>query len=191
MYACRFFPETKTADHIQLALDRILIKAGLETENVPCTTDKGANMVAATNSKCHINCACHRLSTSINTGWERSRGESTELYSLNECADCLVKFVKKSDGIQYNLPATLKSGGKTWLWRSLISKFSSILTSFDALMPLLRDRKRDDLLVNIDPARGGAKDTEAMFDILEYSYIVCFASILFASQLLVRSVNQW
>jgi len=98
-------------------------------------------MVAATNSKCHINCACHHLSTSINTGWERSYGESPELYSLNECADCLVKFVKKSGGIQYNLPATLKSGGKTRPWRSLISKFSSILTSFDALRPLLRDRK--------------------------------------------------
>ena len=47
MYACKFFPETKAADHIQVALDRILIEAGLEAENVPCTTDKGANMVAA------------------------------------------------------------------------------------------------------------------------------------------------
>jgi len=71
---------------------------------------------------------------------------STELYSLNECTDCLVKFVKKSGGVQYNLPATLKSGGKTQPWCSLISKISSILTSFDAWRPLLRDRKRDDLL---------------------------------------------
>ena len=112
MYACKFFLETKTADHIQVALDRILIEAGLEAESVPCTTDKGANMVAATNSKCHINCAFHCLSTSINTGWERSCEENTELCSLNKCADCLVKFVKKSVGIQYNLPATLKSDGK-------------------------------------------------------------------------------
>jgi len=51
MYACKFFPETKTGEHIQVALDRILIEVGLESEGVPCTTDKGANMVAATNTQ--------------------------------------------------------------------------------------------------------------------------------------------
>jgi len=126
----------------------------------------------------------------------RSFGESTELYSLNECADCLVKFVKKSGEIQYNLPATLKSDGKTRPWCSLISKFSSILTSFDALRPLLRDRKRDDLLVNIDvvlleEVLKILQKAEAMFDILLHCHsTICFASILFALQLLVRSVNQ-
>ena len=98
MYACKFFPERKTADHIQITLDRILSEAGLDVESVPCTTDKGSNMVAATNSKCHVNCACHRLSTSINTGWEQACEDSNELCSLNEYADNLVKFVKKSDG---------------------------------------------------------------------------------------------
>ena len=80
-----------------------------------CTTDKGANVVAATNSKCQINnyyCACYHLSTSINIGWERFCEENTELHSLNECVDCLEKCVKKSGGIQYNLTATLKSCGK-------------------------------------------------------------------------------
>ena len=183
MYACKFFPDTKTADHIQITLDRILIEVGLDAENVPCTTDKGANMVAATHSKCHINCACHRLSTSINAGWEISCDQSVELNSLNECADNLVKFVKKSGGIQYNLPATLKSGGKTRPWRSLINKFSSIFKSFDALRPLLMDKRREDLIVNIDivlveevlQILGKA---ETMFDILEYSYISTLQSVL-------------
>ena len=149
MYACKFFPDTKTTDHIQITLDRILIEVSLDAENVPCTTDKGANMLAVTHSKCHINCACHRLSTSINTGWEISCDQNVELNSLNECADGLVKFVKKSGGIQY-LPATLKSGGKTRPWHSLINKFSSIFKSFDALRPLLRDKRWEDLIVNID-----------------------------------------
>ena len=183
MYACKFFPDTKTADHIQITLDRILIEAGLDAENVPCTTDKGANMVAATHSKCHINCACHRLSTSINTGWEISCDQSVELNSLNECADSLVKFVKKSGGIQYNLPATLKSGGKTRPWRSLINKFSSIFKSFDALRPLLRDKKREDLIVNIDivlveEVLQILGKGEEMFDMLEYSYISTLQSVL-------------
>lgn len=41
MYACKFFPDTKTADHIQISLNRILIEAGIDAEYVPCTTDKG------------------------------------------------------------------------------------------------------------------------------------------------------
>ena len=76
--------------------------------------------------------------------------QSDDLQCLNESTDSLVKFVKKSGGIQYNLPATLKSGGKTHPWCSLINKFSSIFKSFDALRPLLRDKKQEDLIVNID-----------------------------------------
>ena len=60
-----------------------------------------------------------------------------------------MKFVKKSGGIQYNLPATLKCGGKIRPWRSLINKFSSILTSYEALRPLLQDKRREDLIVSI------------------------------------------
>jgi len=72
-------------------------------------------------------------------------GRALNCTLLNECTDCLVKFVMKSGGIQYNLPATLKSGGKTRPWCNLISKFSSILLTF-TLRPLLRDRQTDDLL---------------------------------------------
>ena len=51
----------------------------------------------------------------------------------------------------------MKSGGKTRPWHSLISRFSSIFISYDALRPLLRDRKRDDFIdIHV---RGGAKDT--------------------------------
>ena len=140
MHACKFLPDTKTADYIQITLERILTEVGLDAENVPCTTDQDANTVAATHSKYHINCACHRLSTSINTGWEVSCEQSDDLHSLHESANNLVKFVKKSGGIQYNLPITFKSGGKTHPWHSLINKFSSIFKSFDALRSILRDK---------------------------------------------------
>ena len=84
--------------------------------------------------------------------------------------------------IQYNFPATLKSGGKTRPWRSLINKFSSIFKSFDALRPLLRDKRQEDLIVNIDivlveevlEVLGKA---EAMFDILEFLYISSLQSV--------------
>jgi len=53
---------------------------------------------------------------------------------------------------------------------NLISKFSSILTSSDSLRPLLRDRKRDGLLVNVEivlleEVLEILQKAEAMFDI--------------------------
>ena len=110
MYACKYFPESKTADHIQVAIDKILSEVDLDTAHTPCTTDKGSNMLAATRTKCHVNCACHRLSTSINTAWEAATEESDKLAVLDTNSNNLVK---KSGGIQYNLLTTLKSGGKT------------------------------------------------------------------------------
>ena len=107
MYACKFFHENKTADHIQVALDQILFDAGLDADNIACTTDKGSNMVAATKSNCHVNYACHYLLTAINTAWDVSCAQNEELKELDDCANRLVKnrlvkFVKKSGGIQYN-----------------------------------------------------------------------------------------
>jgi len=113
MYACNFFPDSKTAYHIQVAIDKILSEVDLETSNTPCTTDKGSNMVEATSTNYHINCACPLLSTAINTAWEAAIEESDELAVLDTSSNSVVKFVKKSSGIQYNLPAALKSGGKT------------------------------------------------------------------------------
>lgn len=84
-YASKFLLDTKTTDHIQITLDRILIEAGPDAENVQCTTNEGANMVAVMPHQCTY----LHLSTSINI-----RLEITNV-SLNECADGLVKFVKK------------------------------------------------------------------------------------------------
>ena len=75
-------------------------------------------MLAATRAKCHVNCACHRLSTSINTAWEAATEETDELAALDTNSNNLVKFVKKSGGIQYNLLTTLKSD-------STMEKFNS------------------------------------------------------------------
>ena len=131
------FPQSKTADHIQVAIDRILSEVDLDTTHTPCTTEKGSNTLAATSFKCHVTCACHRLSTSINTAWEAATEECDELAVLDTSSNNLVKFVKKSGGIQYNLPATLKSGGKTRPWRSLISKifiYHNKLRSFETII---------------------------------------------------------
>ena len=97
----------------------------------------------------------------------------------------LLNLSRNQHTIQYNLPATLKSGGKTRPWRSLINKFSSIFKSFDALRPLLRDKRQEDLIVNIDivlveEVMQILGKAETMFDILEYSYTYFNSSICFA-----------
>ena len=85
------------------------------------------------------------LSTLISTAWDSSCEESLELRELDDYANGLVKFMKKSGGIQYNSPATLKAGGKTRPWRGLINKFRSISKSYEPLKPLLRDKRREGL----------------------------------------------
>ena len=133
-------------------------------------------MVAATKSKCHVNCACHRLSTSINTTWDVSCAQNEELKELDDCSNNLIKFVKKSDGIQYNLPATLKAGGKTRLWCGLINKFCSIARSYEALKPLLREKRQEDLVAAIEKSLleevlNILEKAEEIFVILEYSFV--------------------
>jgi len=166
MYTCKFF-QTQTADHIQIAIEKVLSEASVDVEATPCTTDKRSNMLAATKCKCHISCACHSLSTSINSVWEAAVAEYEELCSLDTNSNKLVKFVKKSGGIQYNLPATLKSGRKTQPWHS----------------SLLTERKREDFIVSIE------KDlleevmqilvkAEGIFDVLEYSYVPTIQFVL-------------
>lgn len=183
MYACKFFTEAKTAEHIQITIDRILSDAGVDVEDCPCTTDKGANMVAAASTKCHVICACHHLSTSINTAWEKSIEECDDIACLDTSTNNLVKFAKKSGGIQYNLPASLKSGSKTRPWRGLINKFSSISKSYDALKPLLREKRQEDLILAVEreileEVLSILQKAEEIFDFLEYSYICTLQFVL-------------
>ena len=131
MYACKFFPQSKTADISKLLLIEYYLKLiltqhihlGQLTKAPICWKLQVSNVTSS-----------HRLSTSINTAWEAATEECDELAVLDTSSNNLVKFVKKSGGIQYNLPATLKSCGKTRPWRSLISKFSSIITSYETII---------------------------------------------------------
>lgn len=104
MYKCEYFPEKHTAQNIQKFIDRTLIELGLSLDDTPCTTDKVANIIAATASKTHIDCACHRLNTSIDTAWKKALSRNTDLHQLDSFCHDLVKYVNQSSGIQSVLP---------------------------------------------------------------------------------------
>ena len=81
------------------------------------------------------------------------------------------------------LPATLKAGGKTKPWRGLFNKFRSISKSYEALKPLLRDKRREDLVAAIDKVLLEEvlqilEKAEDIFDILEYSFVSTLQLVL-------------
>ena len=82
--------------------------------------------------------------------WKYYNFRHAILKPSSDYSNGLVKFGKKSGGIQYNLPAILKAGGKTRPRRGLINKFHCISKSHVALKPLLRDKRREDLVATID-----------------------------------------
>ena len=62
--------ERKTANNIKACIDGILIDASCKPDDIPITTDKGANIVAATSQKQQLNCACYHLNTAQEKAWE-------------------------------------------------------------------------------------------------------------------------
>ena len=70
MYACHLFEEKKTAINLRDCIDNILMEVGYEPDDIPITTDKGANIVAATSQKQQITCTCHRMNTAQEKAWE-------------------------------------------------------------------------------------------------------------------------
>lgn len=132
--------------------------------------------MAATAGTTHIDCACHRLNTSIDTAWKKVVSQNAELERLNTDSHDLVRFANQASGIQSNLPKSLKHGGETRPWRSLSDIFSSILESREALIPLLRDRKKEQLIARLDvdllqDVVSFFSAFPPLFDILEYADI--------------------
>lgn len=174
MYKCEYFPERHTAQNIQKFIDKSLSELGLSLTDTPCTTDKGSNVVAATSAKTHVDCSCHRLNTSIDTAWKKIMFLDEGFRQLDGFCHDLVKYVNQASGIQSKLPTTLKHGGETRPWRSLTEMFSSIQKSRDALAPILRERKKEQLVARIDidlltEVVSFLSIFPSLFDILEYA----------------------
>lgn len=183
MFACKFFPAQKTAENIEAVLDEVLLEAGVDLHTTPVTTDKGSNIVAATQQHTRIDCACHRLSTAISKAWETTKTNCQDLSTLDENVNHLIRFVKKSSNIQHQLPCTLKTGGTTRPWRSLMQKFQSVSTSYTALQPILSERGRLHLVEDLNqPLLEEVKNllsiAQSVFNLLEFASSPALQSVL-------------
>ena len=178
MFACKYFPDKKSADNIAKVLDDSLVSAGLKPDTVAVTTDKGANIVAATAQKIRVDCACHRLHTAIEIAWKTSKECSSSLTDLDEQCHKLVQYVKKTNSIQSQLSITLKQGGVTRPWRALVNMMKSIIANIDdshhVLANALRSRRKESLISDIDDILLKAvyevlSIAEHVFDTLEFN----------------------
>ena len=102
--------------------------------------------------------------------------KDVEFHQLDSFCHDLVKYANQASGIQSNLPTSLKHGGETRPWRSLSAMFSSVSKSRDALIPLLRARKKEQLIARIDVDLLNEvvlflDVLPSLFDILEYANI--------------------
>ena len=76
--------------NIQKAIDESLNELNLSlVDTPPCTTDKGSNFICGTLAKTHIDCACHRINTSIDVAWKKVREIRAELKLLAQSAHVL------------------------------------------------------------------------------------------------------
>jgi hypothetical protein len=81
---------------------------------------------------------------------KKSLPTDEEFRQLDSFCHDLVRYGNQASGIQTNLPTFLKHGGETRPWRSLSAMFSSVSKSRDALFPLLRAKKKEQLVARID-----------------------------------------
>lgn len=149
IYRCSHFPEKHTAINIQNVIDENLLELNLSIEDTPCKTNKESNFICATLAKGHIDSACHRINTIIDTAWEELVEKNPEMNLLIQSAHSLVQYVNQASGIQSELPTTLNhSSGETRPFRSLHSMFSSIHMNREVLVVKLEKEKQREFIVS-------------------------------------------
>ena len=88
MYACQLFEEKKTAINLRDCIDDILMEVGCEPDDISITTDKGANIVAATSQKQQLTCMCHRLNTAQEIAWDIVTSQVLVLWQFGPIGLC-------------------------------------------------------------------------------------------------------
>ena len=79
MYKCEYFEQRHTGYNIKQAIESILSELNLNIYDTPCTTDKGANIIAATSDKTHVDCLCqvkYRYRFSMESNSSTGRGDN-------------------------------------------------------------------------------------------------------------------
>ena len=63
---------TVTEENLRQCMDGMLTEVGCDPDDIPVTTDKGANIVAATSQKQQLTCICQRLNKAQEKAWDNA-----------------------------------------------------------------------------------------------------------------------
>lgn len=142
-----FDPECrKTGENVRAALQQALRRYGLHDcmSNIVFVTDRGSNMIAALKTSCRLNCSAHSLNTILEHTMRAVRvdsdsdNSSSDFSGVLEACRSLVTFFKRS-GLQCRLQQSLKGDVET-RWNSKLELFSSILSQWESIEEILRER---------------------------------------------------
>ena len=145
-----YFPEKHTGINIQEKLNLVIQSLGAEPSKTTIITDCGANMLSAVRNMNSIACACHRLSTSIETGWKKAILMNEELRLLNDSVNKVITSVNHKTDLQANFIRKIQQSSQTRAWRGLFSKFSQISVNYQILVEMSRTEKKLLNIIQID-----------------------------------------
>ncbi|KAJ6642790.1 Transposable element Hobo transposase, partial [Pseudolycoriella hygida] len=128
-------------------IEEELEKYGIvDLSNIIFVTDRGANMVAAIPASNRMNCIDHVINNIVEHALDVQDMQSwTELHAKSKL---LVSYFKQSS-LQSQLPITLKAENDT-RWNTTLRMLRSILTSWNEVKELLRERNQLHRLDTID-----------------------------------------
>ena len=133
-----FGTASHTGDNISSAVNAIMTEYNLPSDDTTVTTDHGSNVVAALRNNVRLDCMCHRLHTVLETAWRDTKETENRTQWLARWLQLIyVVTLKKSTGLQEQLPKLLKHGGDTRPWVSMFRRSEAIEASCEALVTLL------------------------------------------------------
>ena len=93
---------------------------GILKLDTSATTDHDSNIVAALKNAVRLDCLCHRLHNVLETAWKDMCRDSADVAAYETAISELCRFAQQSIGIQEQLPKSLKHGGDTRPWVSML-----------------------------------------------------------------------
>ena len=139
------FDMRSTAENIKIHLEKVLSDYGIEKSSF-ITTDCGSNIRKATAEMIRNDCACHRLNTALERGFQNACEINDDLNFNHNSLIKLCSYVRKTTDIQNKLPSKIKGGCATRAWRGLVSQYNSVFERYDPLLPIMQIKGKHQLL---------------------------------------------
>ena len=135
--AFKWFPVAHTADNILREIDGVLSEYNINHLTVPYVTDCGSNFICALKNGERYSCHCHRLSTCIETAFNKCLEADPESKKMYQQMKDTRTFFSHSADKSSRLPRKLPSDSQTRPWKGLTNFFSAFVASYGSIKEIL------------------------------------------------------